>query len=385
MGYTKFMINRKLSPLLTQAFQEFPVITLTGPRQSGKTTLLKHLFPHKPYVSMEDPDTRHRFLDDPKGFLDGYKNGAFFDEFQRTPTLPSYLQSIIDITNKPGQFLLSGSQQLEVIQTVSQSLAGRTAIFKLLPLSVNELADHGITLTDDTAIYKGFYPRLYGSVEIDVTLHHRSYIQTYLERDLHQLIHVKDLSKFQSFLRLCASHVGQIVVANHFSNALGISVNTVQAWLSILQASYVIYILPPFFSNIKKRLIKAPKLYFYDTGVASHLLGLHHEDQVSRDPLRGALFENMVIIDKLKAWIHAGQEPHFYFYRDQQQIEIDLITQTGRELTLSEIKSSVTFNPDFTQSLQKISPLLNSTANYVLYAGTEIFPHKGITVKNWKS
>jgi len=377
------MYTRFLTETLKKAFQQFPVLTLTGPRQSGKTTLLRYLFPEKPYVSMEDPDQRKRFLSDPRGFLNHYKQGAFFDEFQQTPELPSYLQRLVDENPESGQFLLSGSHQFEVMNTVSQSLAGRTSILKLLPLSYAELASKTSIENDNKLMIQGFYPRLYDK-KLDTEHMHKSYIQTYLERDLHQLIHIKDLSKFQQFLTLCAAHCGQVFIASHFSNAIGVSVNTIQSWISILQASYILYLLPPYFSNIKKRLIKSPKLYFYDVGLASYLLGIHTENQINRDPLRGGLFENMVIMDMVKHFTHQGKEAPFFYYRDQQQLEIDLIVQLGRTLIAIEIKSSATFHPEFTNPIKSLSKILDFKKRALLYTGEESFEHLDIQILNWR-
>lgn len=382
------MIIRELTQSLLRAAKQFYVVTLTGPRQSGKTTLLRTVFPTKPYVSLEDPDQRQRFLSDPRGMLAGYPDGAFFDEFQRVPTLPSYLQRIVDEKKTTGLFVLSGSQQLEVMNTVSQSLAGRSAVLRLLPLSLSELISSPghVLQTDNGYLVRGFYPQLYQR-ETDVELFYSSYIQTYLERDIQQLAHVKDLNQFQRFLVLCASRVGQLLNASALAVEVGVSVPTIQAWLSILEASYIIYMLPPYHGNVRKRMIKSPKIYFYDVGLACHLLGLHTELQISRDSLRGHLFENMVIMDALKAYLNCGKRPQFFFYRDQQQTEIDLLIEDGRCYKSYEIKSGQTFFPEFIQAFSKVPEPLKAMMIHrgLIYGGTENFEYQDVVVQHWKS
>jgi len=364
-------IKRKLSEFLKKCAKNFPVVTLTGPRQSGKTTLLREVFKDKDYVSFENPDNRELFRTDPRGFLKRYEKGAIFDEFQLVPELPSYLQQIVDERKENGLYILSGSQQLEIMSQVSQSLAGRTAVLKLFPFTISEISS-AKSMTEDQLMIKGFYPSLYEK-KIEPRLMYQSYFDTYVQRDLHQLISVNNLDVFQRFVRLCAGRVGQVFVASQLSNALGVSVPTIQSWLSILQASYIVYLLPPYYKNFNKRITKSPKLYFYDVGFASYLLNLESEDQLSRDPLRGHLYENMVVMDILKMLFHKGKAPNLYFYRDRNQNEVDLLWEKGSEVILLEIKSSSTFHSSYLKSinyLKKLSslPIENS---YLVYSGQD--------------
>ena len=293
------LINRTIESLLKTLAGQYPAVTITGPRQSGKTTLCRKVFPDKPYANLEAPDVRQFAQDDPRGFLAQYPQGAVLDEIQRTPDLVSYLQPLVDDDQRAGLFILTGSQQFEISQTINQSLAGRTALVKLLPFSIVEIQSSFLLPSIDSLLYHGFYPRLWDK-KLDPTQALGDYYQTYIERDLRQLVTIKDLNLFQRFVQLCAGRVGQLLNISSLANDAGISHTTAANWISLLEASYIVFQLQPYYRNISKRLVKSPKLYFYDVGLATFLLGIENEKQVSRDPLRGNLFENMVIAETLK-------------------------------------------------------------------------------------
>ena len=349
-------IRREIEDEILQGALGFPVLTITGPRQSGKTTLIKHLFPDKNYLSLENPDNYEIARNDPRGFLNRFQDGVILDEVQRVPELLSYIQEIVDENNTPGMFILSGSQQFNLMSGITQSLAGRTALYKLFPFSISELGSrnesdiHGI-------LYKGFYPRIW-DMDLSPGKVYSDYFETYIERDLRQIVNVKDLDKFRRFVRLCAGRVGQLFIASHLANELGISVHTINSWLSILETSYIIFQLPPYYTNINKRLTKSHKLYFYDIGLASNLLRIQQPGHLESHPLRGALFENLVIADVVKARRHKGMIDNFYFYRDSNQNEVDLVIDDLQTLDAVEIKSSETFNTSLLKGLIHIRKVL---------------------------
>ncbi len=348
----------------------YPIVTVLGPRQSGKTTLVRHLFSHKPYVSLENPDDRHFAEQDPRGFLEAYPDGAILDEIQRLPILLSYLQGIVDNQSTKGLFILTGSHQHELHESVSQSLAGRTAILTLLPLCLSELPMELQNQDLDYYIYHGMYPRIY-SDQLEPTKFYRNYLQTYIERDVRKMVNIKDLSLFQRFIKLCASRVGQLFNASNISNELGVSSNTVQHWLSILEASFVVYRLQPYFENFGKRMIKSPKLYFTDVGLATYCLDIHKQEQLARDPLRGNLVENFVMSEFIKHRTNRGLESNSYFYRDSNDHEVDLLIKSGHQLIPIEIKSSKTFHPDFLKGLHYFQDVAKDrfTRGFLIYAG----------------
>lgn len=351
------MIDRNIAPLLLRLASQYPVMTLTGPRQSGKTTLAKALFPGKPYVTLEDPDIRRFAGDDPRGFLAQYPGGAIFDEIQRAPELPSYLQGMVDANPKPGQFILTGSQQFELMTQVTQSLAGRTGILRLLPLTLAEVQrfDKKASTPDlGSTLLKGFYPRIYDQ-RLDPSQALADYFSTYVERDLRQLAAVHDLQRFERFVRLCAGRSGQLLNLVSLGNDAGVSQPTARAWIDLLQTSFIVYLLPPWHTNTGKRLVKSPKLYFYDVGLACWLLGLRTAAQVSRDPLWGSLFENFIIMEALKDRLNAGESAEMYFYRDSEGNEVDLLLPTGGKLHAIEIKAGATINPDYFKGLKTFS------------------------------
>lgn len=336
------MIKRILEGKIVELARHFPVVALTGPRQSGKTTLVKQCFPTKPYVSLEDYDIRQLATEDPRGFLESYKEGAILDEAQKVPTLFSYLQTRVDADAKKGQFILTGSQNFLLHEKITQSLAGRVALLTLLPFSFEELKSGGLLEPSWKAnAYRGFYPAVRaGGVPVEAWA--SSYLQTYLERDVRSLENIRDLSLFQKFLQLCAGRVGQLLNYSAVAKDLGVSPNTVQEWISVLEASFVVYLLKPYHKNFKKRMVKAPKLYFYDTALACHLLGLRSVKDLDLHFLRGALFENMVIMEAVKKQLNKGQVPHVYFWRDQAGNEVDLLVEQGTSLVPMELKSSET-------------------------------------------
>jgi predicted AAA+ superfamily ATPase len=324
------------------------------------------------YANLERPDTRDFAASDPLGFLGSYPEGVILDEIQRAPHLLSYIQAAVDNQSHPGQFILTGSQQLEVLNTVSQSLAGRTAMLKLLPFSIPEMGRHYPPTSVDRLILTGLYPRIYDQ-QLDPTQALGDYFETYVERDMRQLAAVKDLSLFEKFVRLCAGRIGQILNLQSLGNDAGVSHTTARAWLSLLEASYILFILPPWYRNISKRLIKSPKLYFCDVGLASYLLGMETERHVSRDPLRGNLFENLVVIEALKYRYNRGQKSNLFFYRDGKGNEVDLILEFGPDLFPIEIKAGETITPDYFKGLKQFEKIIPGLplGSGLIYGGRE--------------
>jgi hypothetical protein len=348
------MIDRDIAPFLRDIAARYPVVTLTGPRQSGKTTLARAIFPHLPYVSLEDPDVRRYAMEDPRGFLGGYGSGAIFDEIQRAPELPSYLQSIVDADPAPGRFILTGSQQFELMTRVTQSLAGRTAILRLLPFTAAEALRANKAALDGglpQVLLTGFYPRIHDR-HLDPSQALADYFTTYVERDLRQLAAVHDLQRFERFVRLCAGRTGQLLNLSSLGNDAGVSHATARQWIDLLQKSFIVHLLPPWFVNAGKRLVKSPKLYFVDVGLACWLLGLREPKQVARDPLWGALFENFVVVEAMKDRYNQGDAGPMYFYRDAVGNEVDLLLPVGRQLHAVEVKAGATVNADYFRGLE---------------------------------
>jgi predicted AAA+ superfamily ATPase len=344
------MLSRQLATDIQHAATQYPVVTVLGPRQSGKSTLVQHTFPNRRYLSLEDPDIRQLALNDPRAFLADLPEGGIIDEIHRAPDLLSYIQGIVDKKQQNGLFILTGSQQLDLNAAISQSLAGRTDIVRLLPLSIEELAQEQPV---EELLLKGFYPRLQ-TQQLEPTRFYRNYFETYVERDLRQLINVKNLSKFELFIRLCAGRIGQLFNASSIANEVGVSSHTISEWMSVLEASFILFKLPPYFANINKRLTKSPKYYFYDVGLACYLLGIETQQQLKRDPLYGNLFENLVILEAVKARYNQGKNANFYFYRDSTGVEIDLIFEHARKFTAIEIKSAQTFHQEFLKNINKV-------------------------------
>lgn len=361
------MYWRHLSDAIEKARHSFPILTILGPRQSGKTTLAKRLFPEKAYVNFEKIDVRVRALEDPEGFLQRYSDGAIFDEIQEVPSLLSYLMLLVDEKKDNGLFILTGSHQAKVKEGVSQSLAGRTALFRLLPLSLFELREEK---SMEEAILYGGYPRAQ-QLSLPLTNLFSSYYQTYVERDISSLSRIHNLNQFALFVKLLAGRIGQLLNLEALGGEMGISASTAREWISLLEASYVVFRLSPYYENFGKRLIKSPKIYFTDTGLASYLLGIESVDQLQRDPLRGALFENLIVLELIKARYHQGLDPNLFFYRDSQGKEVDLIYQSGRRLIPIEIKSSQTYNSSFLDVLRMFHDLVKERApkSFLLYGG----------------
>jgi len=379
------MIRRDIQPALLQLSKQYPVVTITGPRQSGKTTLCRATFADKPYVNFEAPDTRTFAREDPRGFLATIPDGAVLDEIQRVPDLPSYLQEIVDSDPVPGKFILTGSQQFELMSQVSQSLAGRTALLRLLPLSINELKNADRLPSLFSLILSGFYPRKYQD-NLDSTQMLGGYFSTYIERDLRQLSAIHDLQKFERFVRLCAGRTGQLLNMNNLANDAGISHSTVRQWIDLLQASYIIFLLPPWFTNTRKRLVKSPKLYFYDVGLASWLLGIHQPEHIQRDPLYGALFENMIIVDRLKSTYNLARPVGCYFYRDNTGNEVDLIEPEGHQVHAIEIKGGATISADYFKGLSRFKNAFPETFldGTVIYGGDHSQQRTEWTIRSWR-
>lgn len=374
------MIQREITKELLTLLKEYPVVTVLGPRQAGKTTLVREILSDYDYVNLENPETRQFAIDDPKAFLRQYKNKVIFDEVQRTPHLLSYLQVIVDESKQNGQFVVTGSHQLELKAAITQSLAGRTGILNLLPLSISELDNAGISFENaEDYIFNGFLPRIYDQQQRPRTAY-ANYYQTYIERDVRQLINLKDSALFEKFMKLLAGRVGQLINYQSLSNDVGVDNKTIKQWLSILEASFVVFKLSPYFENFGKRVIKSPKYYFTDTGLLSYLLDIEKPSQVSRDPLVGSLFENLVVLEALKTRFNQGQNPNLYFFRDSHGHEIDLLYKSGREFTGVEIKSSSTWDKSFKKELLRFSEKnIKLTKSYVVYSGEAMVFSDGVT------
>lgn len=365
-------IKRDLEVTIQEAAKYFPVITVTGPRQSGKTTMLKHLFPHLHYYSLEDLDTRSFAMQDPLRFLHLHDEGMILDEVHNYPELLSCIQGIVD-EHPQKRFILSGSSNFSLLRKVSQSLAGRSGVFELMPMSIHECQGRvGYDVSDaDQLLYNGLYPAVCSGKNVPKFLY-PSYTKTYLERDVRDLLNVKDMRQFSMFLKLCAGRIGSVYNATELANEVGVSSKTIQSWTSILQASYVIYLLPPYFENSRKRLTKSPKIYFCDTGLACSLLGIESPAQLAFDKMRGHLFENLIVIEMLKRRLNEGRESNLYFYRDSNQNEVDILVDNGSSLDAIEVKSAMTFSPSFEKALKKVdewvAPVVDKRT--IVYAGT---------------
>jgi len=383
---TVMIIKRDIQNELISLSKQYPVITVMGPRQSGKTTLTKNAFPNYEYFNLENPDIRAMVQDDPRGFLD--KNTKMIlDEIQKVPELLSYIQSIVDQKKLHGQFILTGSHNFLLMKSVSQSLAGRTALLQLLPLNFSELKKMSKKhLNTNDYLLNGFFPRIHAE-SLNPYKAYNNYFETYIQKDLRDLMQVKDIMLFQKFVRLCSGRIGQIFNANELSNEIGVSAHTIKSWLSILQESFIVFLLPPYYSNVGKRLIKSPKIFFYDTGLACYLLGIETITQVSRDPLRGNLFENLVIAEILKHRFNQGKNSNLYFYRDKNKNEVDLLYQLGHEFASIEIKSSQTYNKSFSKSLSYIKELMprQITESFLVYSGQMEGKINKISVTNYKN
>lgn len=364
----------------------YPVVTLVGPRQVGKTTLARDVFADKPYVNLEDPDILAFAMNDSRGFIDQFPNGAILDEIQNVPKLLSYIQVIVDEKKQNGQFILTGSQQLDLSEAISQSLAGRTAIISLLPFSIAELSAHSIDLDLDDYLLRGFLPAAYAQ-NIEPRIIYGNYVKTYLERDVRKITKVHDLFLFQKFMRLCASRVGCVLNQENLANEVGISATTVNHWLSVLEASYLIFRIQPYFENLGKRIVKAPKLYFFDVGLVSYLINIETKVQMSRDPLRGNLVENLVVLELMKARLNQGLDPNLYFFRDSHKNEVDVIYKRANELIPIEIKSAKSFSSSFLKGLNYLRQLAPERvrSGYCVYGGSHSYVVNGFHLINYKN
>ncbi len=395
------MIPRTIMPYLRRDAGHYPVVTLTGPRQSGKTTLVKEAFPEHAYVSLEDPDHRLLAAEDPRGFFSRFADNLVIDEVQRAPDLLSYIQGEVDRDDRPGRFVLTGSQDFLLMEQVSQSLAGRSGILHLLPFSRAELAgeDQGEPLPPPAlfaggeggedlwkTIRTGFYPRIHDR-KIPAGIWLPDYVWTYVERDLRSLVNVGDLERFERFLALCAGRTGQLLNYSALANDCGIAVDTAKRWISVLKTSFLIFLVRPHHRNFNKRIIKSPKLYFHDTGLACYLLGIRESRQLETHPARGALFENLIVGEVAKSYIHHRREPPIYFWRDQTGHEIDLLIDEAGDLFPVEIKSGETINRSMFDHLDWWNRLAGREAEFstVVYGGGESLSRHGVAVRPWFS
>ncbi|NMD85306.1 ATP-binding protein [Victivallis vadensis] len=379
------MIQREIQQQLLKLAAMYPVVTITGPRQSGKTTLAKMTFPQYRYVSLENFDIRQMAEADPRGFLKSYAPPVIFDEIQRVPKLLSFIQTAVDEDKSYGQYILTGSHQPALGAGVSQSLAGRTGILQLLPLSISEMTASGITLERDQYLYSGFMPRLYDTT-LDPKNLYRDYFSTYVEKDVRQMLNIKDLSQFETFVKLLAGRVGQLVNMASLAGDVGVSSQTLAQWLSVLEASFIVFQLPGYYENFGKRLIKSKKLYFTEVGLATWLLGINSPEQVARDPLFGGLFENMVVIEALKQRFNTGETAELYFIRDSQGLEADLLFRKNNQTLIPvEIKGGMTWNKDFCKNLLKFRKLSEKfQPGFVIYSGDLTPEIDGIRFLNFK-
>ncbi|MBL7826896.1 MAG: ATP-binding protein [Saprospiraceae bacterium] len=366
------LIERQIKQTLLNFREWFPIVYLGGPRQSGKTTLLRNLLPELPYASLEDADTRRRAEEDPRRFLNGFPKGAILDEAQRTPHLFNYLQGLVD-TDRSKRFVLSGSQNFLLMESITQSLAGRVGVLQLMPLAWPEINRSHPDTTLEQLAWKGGYPTLYSGSSIPPEVFFDSYIQTYLERDVRMLKNVGDISSFGKFMRLCAGRVGQPLNMTSLANDTGVATNTVKAWIAVLEASYLVFKLPPYFENFNKRIIKSPKLYFFDTGLLCNLLGITSSQQLENHYFFGNIIENALVVELFKKRLNVGKRPKFWFWQDQQGNEVDLIIEEEGTLSAIEFKSSQTYNTRLWDGLKRWNTLNKATTNrnYLVYAGNQ--------------
>jgi len=380
-------IKREIENFILKNIDGFPVILITGPRQSGKTTLVKNLFKNYDYISLENLDYSEFAKEDPKGFLEKYSKNVIFDEIQNVPSLISYIQGIVDEERKPATFVLTGSRSFNLMSNISQSLAGRVLNVNLLPFEVNEVDKIGNTKYEnyEDFIYRGGYPPIYVS-KVNPSVWYSSYVTTYIERDVRQIVNIKDLGRFRNFLRLLAGRIGKTLNFSNLASDTGVSHNTIREWISVLEASFIVFLLNPYFENIRKRIIKHSKLYFYDTGLVSYLLGIREPQEIFMHYLKGELFENFIVAELTKKNLHTGGLRNFYFLREKSGVEIDfLCKKVNQKFNLIEIKSSKTFNSEFFKNIEKVSKYLEIEKSFVIYGGKDSFKFKGNSVFSWRN
>ncbi len=381
------MIPRTVEKYVCELLKGFPIVTITGPRQSGKTTLARKIFSDRPYTSLEDPDVRLAAVDDPRSFLARFPDGAVLDEVQRCPQLFSYLQTLVDSDGRMGMFILTGSQQFGLISGISQSLAGRTAFVELLPFSLAELDQVNKLPADvDRLLYSGCYPPIHDR-DVPPRAWLTAYVTAYIERDVRQITQVQDLETFQRFVRLCAGRTGQLLNLSSMATECGITHNTAKAWISVLEASYLVFLLRPHHANFNKRLVKTPKLYFYDVGLVSWLLGIQKTEQLATHPLRGNIFETLIVSELVKTYFNQTEKSPISFWRDSAGNEVDILIDQGGKLRSVEIKSGRTLTRDSFAGLEKWLTIAADSAMQpcLIYGGDDNYHHKGIQVFSWKN
>ncbi len=379
------MIQRRAAETLRSLAHGFPVVSLVGPRQSGKTTLARAVFDYLPYVSLENPDVREFAHTDPRGFLSQYRDGAVIDEVQRAPAILSYLQQMVDESGSLGRFVLTGSQQYNLRADIAQSLAGRVGSVTLLPFSVAELTAAGAVPGErDLLLLQGLYPPIYDR-PVEARVWYENYVSSYVERDVRQILAVKDLNRFHSFVRLCAGRTGQVLNLSNLGDDAGVSHNTARDWIAVLEAAFIVHRLHPYYRSFSKRLIKSPKLYFTDPGLAAWLLGIHTAEQLAPHPLRGALFETFVVGELLKSRLNAAQSPSLYFWRERGGFEIDAIIEEGPWLHPVEIKSGSTATSDMSRSLRRWPEIAGETAGRgtLVYGGDQEQKRSDYDLRPW--
>ncbi len=378
------MYNRSLFPFVIQSIQKYPTITLVGPRQSGKTTLAKMCFPQAKYISLEDLDVRRRAIDDPRSLLSGLPELAIIDEVQRAPDILSYIQTITDEGKQ--KFILTGSHQLLLTEKISQTLSGRTRIFELMPLSYRELIQEAKNKERSTLelMLQGGYPRIHKD-HLNPYEWYQQYIKSYIERDVREIINIGDLILFERFLRLTGGRAAQTINYTQLGNDCGVKTPTAMSWISLMCASYICFLLPPYFVNFNKRYIKTPKLYFYDTGVLCTILNIRNIEQLENHPLLGHIFENFIVSEFYKNSLNVGEQPPYYFYRDQKRNEVDLIEEDGQHLKLFEIKYGQTFQSEWIRGLEFLKRNESkSNGQYLIYNGSEDFSYENVQICNWR-
>ncbi|MBN23334.1 MAG: AAA family ATPase [Bdellovibrionaceae bacterium] len=385
------MYQRELSSILLDSLQSYDILTLLGPRQSGKTTLVQVLFPHFEYRSLENPDERERAQEDPKGFLRGLSKNVILDEFQRVPKLSSYIQGIVDHPNNDKKFILTGSNGLMLVDSITQTLAGRTQLFELLPLSFREIYQKNKEIDLDELLIQGGYPKIYDK-KLNSRSWHQSYFQLYVEKDIRLITQLKNIDLFENFVRLAAGRAGQLINYSSLGNEVGVSAPTIQQWISALKTTYICFSLPAHFKNFNKRIVKSSKLYFYDTGLLCYLLGIYEKKQLENHPLRGNIFENFVVSEFVKNKMNQGLPSQYYFWRDQKGHEIDLLDDRSSVLFPIEIKKSETFNSSFIKNINYFNKLIKEASfphegrfGKVIYCGDQDFIFKDVVIENWRT